>query len=89
MPHGVHAAMKRMQPPMLQPPNDCAPRESERDKLRPRHDPVLAPREARQSLVRTTRLHFGTYTVLNCSLDVHGPMVRRGPRRFSRGLCRN
>ena len=73
MTHGVHPAVKRVEPARFDPSRDRPPANPRGDQLGPPDDAVLALRKSRNHHVRPKVENFGTYTVLNFSTLAHAP----------------
>ena len=71
MPHGVHPAVKRVEPARFDPPRGRPPTEARVEQLRPPDDAMLPPSEGRNHRVRAKVANFGTYTVLNYATLAH------------------
>jgi hypothetical protein len=71
--HGVHPAVKRVEPARFDPPRDRPPANLRGHQLGSPDDAMLALREGRNHGVRPKVENFGTYTVLKFSTLAHAP----------------
>ena len=96
MAHGVHPAVKRVEPARSDPELDRPPPDPGGYQLGTRDDAVLPPCESRDDLVRAKVANFAPYTVVNLStlpaaalrapssmqaVDVQGSITFRGSGR--------
>src|SRR4051812_1656154 len=75
MTHGEDATMKQVEAALGEPAPDGAPAEAEVVELRPRHDPMLPPREGSDRPLSLAHprwsVQFGTVLVLMCTDPGH------------------
>ena len=79
MAHGVHPAVKRVEPARSDPSLDRPRADARRDQLRTRDDAMLPPREGRDHRVRAKVANFAPYTVVNFATLAHAPDVHDKP----------
>jgi hypothetical protein len=71
--HGVHPAVKRVEPARPEPKVDRPGADVRRDQLRTCDDAMLPPREGRDHRVRAKVANFAPYTVVNFATLAHAP----------------
>ena len=65
MAHGVHPAVKRVEPARFDPSRERPPADPSLQQLSTPDDPMLPLSEASDHRIRAKVAYFGTYTVLN------------------------
>jgi hypothetical protein len=71
--HGVHPAVKRVEPARSDPELDRPPPDPGGYQLGTRDDAMLPPCESRDDLVRAKVANFAPYTVVNLATLAHAP----------------